>query len=57
MSKSFMHDGRAIVRDGNGTLVVMDEHVHVAGAEGGSDDVDDDIASIAVFSHSSNQKQ
>ncbi|KAI4382192.1 hypothetical protein MLD38_008187 [Melastoma candidum] len=43
-----LHDGGAVVGDGDGALVVVDELVHAAGAEGGADDVGDGGAGVDV---------
>ena len=43
-----LHDGGAVVGDGDGSLVVVDELVHAARAEGGADDVGDGGAGIDV---------
>lgn len=43
-----LHDGGAVVGDGDGAFVVVDELVHAAGAEGGSDDVGDGGAGVDV---------
>lgn len=43
-----LHDGGAVVRDGDGAFVIVDEFVHTARAEGGADDVGDGGAGIDV---------
>lgn len=43
-----LHDGGAVVGDGDGSLVVVDELVHAARVEGGADDVGDGSAGIDV---------
>lgn len=43
-----LHDGGAVVGDGDGALVVVDQLVHAAGAEGGADDVSHHRAGVDV---------
>jgi hypothetical protein len=43
-----LHDGRAIVGNRRGALVVDDELVHTARTEGSPDSVDDSLAGIDV---------
>ena len=43
-----LHDGGAVVGDGDGSLVVVNELVHAAWAEGGPDDVGDGGAGVDV---------
>jgi len=43
-----LHDGSSIVGDGDSSLVIVDELVHAARAEGGADDVGDGGAGIDV---------
>ena len=43
-----LHDGGAVVGDGDGALVVVDELVHAAGAECGADHVGDGGAGVDV---------
>jgi len=43
-----LHDGGAIVGDGDISLVIVDQLVHAARAEGGADDVGDGGAGIDV---------
>lgn len=43
-----LHDGGAVVGDRCGALVVHNELVHAAGAQGCADGVDDSLAGIDV---------
>ena len=43
-----LHERRAVVRDRDGALVVVDELVHAARAERGAHDVDDRLARVDV---------
>lgn len=43
-----LHDGGAVVGDGDGPLIVVDELVHAARAKGGANDVGDGGAGIDV---------
>lgn len=43
-----LHDGGAVVGDGDGAVGVVDELVHAAGAQGGADHVGDGGAGVDV---------